>query len=74
MSDLSFDERLKQYRSMPGMSAWDRIADDWWNGKFSEDEARAFVDILFPPVTETSGRVKDRVKEEREQLEGVPFD
>ena len=48
-----FNDRLEQYRSMPGLTAWHKIAEDWRAGKFNEDEARAYADILFPLVTET---------------------
>ena len=51
--DPEFYDRLKQYQSMPGLTAWDKIADDWRAGKFSEEDARGYADILFPPVTET---------------------
>lgn len=46
----SFEERLEQYRAMVGDTAWDQIADDWKAGKFDEDEARAYADILFPII------------------------
>ena len=48
-----FDERLEQYQSMPGDTAWDKIADDWREGMVTLEDARAYADILFPPITET---------------------
>lgn len=48
----AFTERLEQYRSMPGDTAWDQIADDWRAGKVSLEDARTYADILFPPIIE----------------------
>lgn len=49
-----FDERLEQYRSMPGDTAWDKISEDWRAGAVTLEDARAYADALFPPINEGS--------------------
>lgn len=46
----SFEERLAAYRAMPGMKAYNQIADDWRAGVFDEQDAWAYRDAVFSSV------------------------
>jgi hypothetical protein len=46
----SIDQLVERYRDMPGISAYDKIADDFQAGILTEREAREIAEILFPSV------------------------